>query len=365
MQRKRFLAVVAAALGVASLIPVATALGDDSGDEGGRLIQAATALPTSFTYQGRLTDGGSPANGVYDLRFILFDAETGGAQVGGIVAKEDVTVTNGLFSVELDFGAPAFQGDARWLEIAVRPGSGSGTTGYTILSPRQPVSPAPYALYAKAAGGVAVPFTAAGTTAGAPSTPQGLITVNQAGTGVAIAGNRTSTDASQYPAVLGTNSGGGAGVQGESTFATGIAVQGFAQGANGFGGYFSGPTGVKAVSSAASGAALDIDGAIKVSGVKPAAFEHTVVQAGPSQNTCPGAGPVVPHSATYLSVTDPNALVFITPVNSTVQVVTSVTYYGASAPAWCPGVTNRWAIYTTDGSAIPNGTKFNVLVISR
>lgn len=364
MQRKRILAVAAAALGVASLIPVATALGDDSGDDGGQLIQAATALPTSFTYQGRLTDGGSPANGVYDLRFILFDAETGGAQVGGIVAKEDVTVTNGLFSVELDFGAPAFQGDARWLEIAVRPGSGSGATGYTVLSPRQPVSPAPYALYAKAAGGFAVPFTASGTTAGAPSTPAGLMTVNQAGTGISIAGNRTSTDAAQYPAVLGTNSGGGAGVQGESTFATGVAVQGFAQGASGVGGYFWGPTGIKAVSSTPAGAALDIDGAIKVSGASPAAFVHTVVTAGVDKNTCPGDGGVhAADASTYLNVTDPNAMVFITPVNQTAA--TGISYYPAVAPGWCPGVTNRWVIYTMDGSAISNGTKFNVLVISK
>jgi hypothetical protein len=187
--------------------------------------------------------------------------------------------------------------------------------------------------------------------------------VNQAGTGIAIAGNRTSTDAAQYPAVLGTNAGGGAGVQGESTFATGVAVQGFATGASGTGGYFWGPTGVKAVASTGAGAAVEIDGAIKVSGSNPAAFEHTVVTSGPSQNTCPGAGPVLAHSATYLNVTDSNALVFITPVNQTVG--TAITYYPGSAPAWCPGVTNRWAIYTLDGSAIPNGTKFNVLVVSR
>ncbi|MCC7088529.1 MAG: hypothetical protein M9925_04300 [Chloroflexi bacterium] len=363
MRRKRFLVMVAAALGVVALIPVATALGDDAGGDDGRAIEAATALSTAFTYQGRLTDGGSPANGVYDLRFILWDTETGGAQVGSIVAKEDVTVTNGLFSVELDFGGSAFTGDARWLEIAVRPGSGTGATGYTILSPRQPVSPSPYAVFAKAAGGVAVPFTAAGTTAGAPSTPAGLITVNQAGTGLAIAGNRTSTDAAQYPAVLGTNAGGGAGVQGESTFATGVAVQGFAQGASGFGAYFSGPTGVKAVSSTPGGAALDIDGPIKVSGLNPAAYVHTVVTSGPSKNTCTGDVSHDPDAATFLTVTDSNAIVLITPVN--VLVGTALSYYPASAPAWCPGVTNRWVIFSTDGSAIPNGAKFNILVINQ
>ncbi len=362
MQRKRFLAAVAAALGVASLIPVATALGDDSGDGDGRLIESATALPTSFTYQGRLTDGGSPANGVYDLRFILFDAETGGAQVGGIVAKEDVTVTNGLFSVELDFGASAFQGDARWLEIAVRPGSGSGATGYTVLSPRQPVSPAPYALYAKAAGGFAVPFTAAGTTAGAPSTPQGLITVNQAGTGLAIAGNRTSTDASQYPAVLGTNSGGGAGVQGESTFATGIAVQGFAQGANGFGGYFSGTTGVKAVSSAPSGAALDIDGGIKVSGLNPAAFVHTATVANTNVPSCASAQcTLIDHP---LLNGNPNAMIIVTQRYNEGESSSGV-YNAHEIGVWYAPVPAKWTIFNEDLAAMPDGAKFNVLVIHK
>ena len=70
MRRKRFFAAVAAGLGLLALIPVASALGDGPG-ESGRNVEAATALGTGFTYQGRLTDAGSPANGTYDLRFIL------------------------------------------------------------------------------------------------------------------------------------------------------------------------------------------------------------------------------------------------------------------------------------------------------
>ncbi|HEY67233.1 MAG TPA: hypothetical protein G4N97_03055, partial [Thermoflexia bacterium] len=98
---------------------------------------------TAFTYQGRLTDGGSPANGHYDFKFQLYDAASDGNPVGSTVAQEDVAVSEGLFTVQLDFGTDAFTGEARWLEIGVRPGSG-GT--YTILSPRQPLTPAPYAL---------------------------------------------------------------------------------------------------------------------------------------------------------------------------------------------------------------------------
>src|SRR5690554_369979 len=65
------------------------------------------ALGTSFTYQGRLTDGGSPANGSYDFEFRLYDALDGGAQVGSTITKENVTVTDGHFTVLLDFGANA------------------------------------------------------------------------------------------------------------------------------------------------------------------------------------------------------------------------------------------------------------------
>ena len=214
LKSKRLIAAVMAALGIVAIVPVASALGDGPG-EPDRNIEAASALGTGFTYQGRLTDAGSPANGTYDLRFILYDAETAGAAVGSTVSKEDVAVSNGLFSVDIDFGAAAFNGDARWVEIAVRPGSATGS--HTVLSPRQPISPAPYALFAKAAAGIAVPFSANGTSAGAPSSTTGLFTVTQTGTGIAIAGNRTSTDSSLYPGVLGTNAGGGAGVQGEST----------------------------------------------------------------------------------------------------------------------------------------------------
>ncbi len=45
---------------------------------------------------------------------------------------------------ELDFGDKAFEGDERWLAIAVRCPAGSGT--YTTLNPRQLLSAVPYAL---------------------------------------------------------------------------------------------------------------------------------------------------------------------------------------------------------------------------
>ena len=88
----------------------------------------AQGVGTAFTHQGRLTDGGSPADGPYDFRCILYDAPAGGAQVGPIVSLEDVAVANGLFTIALDFGPTAFRGNARHLEIAVRPGASTAPT---------------------------------------------------------------------------------------------------------------------------------------------------------------------------------------------------------------------------------------------
>src|SRR5262249_50376206 len=105
----------------------------------------AAPLGSMFSYQGRLTDDGAPATGSYDLQFTLFGAQSGGAALAGPLTVEDTPVTNGLFTVSLDFGATAFNGDARWLEIGVRPGASTGN--FTTLSPRQPLLPAPYALF--------------------------------------------------------------------------------------------------------------------------------------------------------------------------------------------------------------------------
>jgi hypothetical protein len=98
---------------------------------------SAAPLTTAFTYQGQLKQDGVPLDGTVNLVFQLFDAETSGTQVGSNVARDAVPVANGLFSVELDFGVDAFEGSARWLQASV-----SGV----LLSPRQPLTPAPYAL---------------------------------------------------------------------------------------------------------------------------------------------------------------------------------------------------------------------------
>src|SRR6266571_7701586 len=103
---------------------------------------AALAQASSFTYQGRLTDGGTAANGNYDLQFAIFDSLSGGAQVGSTQTINTVPVSNGVFTVSLDFGANAFTGASRFLEISARPTGGS----FTLLTPRQQVTSTPYAI---------------------------------------------------------------------------------------------------------------------------------------------------------------------------------------------------------------------------
>jgi hypothetical protein len=93
------------------------------------------AQGTAFTYQGQLTENGAPANGSYDLTVSLFDAASGGTSVGTSNVFNDLLISNGLLTVTLDFGASAFNGAARWLEIGVRPGQSSD--GYASLTPRQ------------------------------------------------------------------------------------------------------------------------------------------------------------------------------------------------------------------------------------
>ena len=107
----------------------------------------AAPLGTAISYQGYLSDKGKPATDLYNLRFALYDAMTGGSLVGSpnTVTLSSVPVTNGLFSVALDFGSSAFLGDRRWLEIEVAP---NGSSSYTKLSPRTELRPDAYSLYA-------------------------------------------------------------------------------------------------------------------------------------------------------------------------------------------------------------------------
>jgi hypothetical protein len=113
------------------------------------LLPSVFCLPafsqgTAFTYQGRLDSGGNAANGFYDLRFAIYDMASGGAPQGSAVTNAATAVSNGLFTVTLDFGNQ-FPGAARWLDIGVRTNGGGA---FVPLSPRQALLPAPYAIHA-------------------------------------------------------------------------------------------------------------------------------------------------------------------------------------------------------------------------
>ena len=71
-----------------------------------------------------------------------------------MVSKNDLPVSGGLFTADLDFGAAAFDGQARWLEVAVRPGASTGA--YTTLAPRRALLANPYALYSNNTRGIVV-----------------------------------------------------------------------------------------------------------------------------------------------------------------------------------------------------------------
>jgi len=102
----------------------------------------------AFTYQGRLHNQGDPAQGAHEMYFTLYDAVVKGNVVSNTIKLYDVEVMNGYFTVDLDFGTSAyvFNGQSRWLNIEVKPADSKIEP--EILSPRQKISPVPYAAHA-------------------------------------------------------------------------------------------------------------------------------------------------------------------------------------------------------------------------
>ena len=136
-------------------------------------LSTALAQGTAFTYQGVLKDGANPASGNYDLLFTLYDSTNHpGTIIAGPLTNAATAVSNGLFTVTLDFGAGVFTGAGRWLEIGVR----TGGDPFAALSPRQAISSVPYAAYAMTPAGPQGPQGIQGVAGpvGAPG-PQGAI----------------------------------------------------------------------------------------------------------------------------------------------------------------------------------------------
>lgn len=100
------------------------------------LAWAQQPLTSAFTYQGELTQNGSPVTGPVSMRFLLYDSASGTNTLGAQII-DPVQVQAGVFTVELDFGSAVFNGEERWLEVIV---------GGQALAPRQRVAPTPYSL---------------------------------------------------------------------------------------------------------------------------------------------------------------------------------------------------------------------------
>jgi hypothetical protein len=114
--------------------------------------QRLCAQGTAFTFQGRLTDGRIPATGAYDFQFTLRDSATDGNQIGSPVVIAPLAVTRGLFTAVLDFGAGAFDGSRRWIEVSAR--TNGSSSAYTVLQPRTMLTATPYAIFKPSGGGL-------------------------------------------------------------------------------------------------------------------------------------------------------------------------------------------------------------------
>src|SRR6516225_1644250 len=110
-------------------------------------IVPVLAQSTAFTYQGLLNEDRAPANGFYDFRATLFATNSGGSACAGPVTESAVAVKNGVFVTSIDFG-DVFDGTNYWLQLAV---CTNGTGAFTLLSPRQQLTPVPYASFANTA----------------------------------------------------------------------------------------------------------------------------------------------------------------------------------------------------------------------
>lgn len=172
-------------------------------------LTTTQAQGTAFTYQGRLIDGGNPANGSYDISFAAYDATTAGNLIGAIVTNTAVGVSNGLFTTSVDLG-DIFTGNDLWLEIAV---STNAADTFSTIAPRQPLTATPYALFAKSAA------TAGGATPGTLVTSLNALKDDvtlEAGTNVVITPNGNSLTISS----AGAGGNGIWGVNGNNTYYT-------------------------------------------------------------------------------------------------------------------------------------------------
>jgi hypothetical protein len=107
----------------------------------------ADAQPTTaFTFQGQLNSGAAAATGLFDFQFTLFDNATNGAVIAGPLTNAAIAVTNAFFTAQVDFGAGAFSGPPRWLQVGVR--TNGSSEAFENLAPLQLVTAVPYSVTA-------------------------------------------------------------------------------------------------------------------------------------------------------------------------------------------------------------------------
>lgn len=134
------------------LLAVGLGLGVGIGFVAADALSAPEGVPHLVTYEGYLTQNGSPiADGPHDMWFRMFTTASGGSPVWQL-SQRSVTTSGGHFTVTLGDttdGQPAllpaaFSGGDMWLEVAV--------SAATEIVGRQRVVSVPYAL--RAANGV-------------------------------------------------------------------------------------------------------------------------------------------------------------------------------------------------------------------
>lgn len=191
-----------AAMLLAVLLPLSLAGGSAAAEET-TVAAVQSQLSTAFTYQGQLKRDGGLFSGACNFQFGLWDADADGNQPGDTQSLTDVTVTDGLFAVQLDFGNQ-FTGDERWLEVQVQC---DGDDDFTTLTPRVLLTASPYAIGLMP--GAQVEGTVASTS--------GVVRVVNYGVGTAVLGVAVPSEGVTY------------GILGNAFSPNGTAVSGYTE----------------------------------------------------------------------------------------------------------------------------------------
>jgi hypothetical protein len=319
---------------------------------------AAGPVGSGFTYQGKLTYNGAPANGQYDIRFTLWNSATAGIVVGG-PTEITLDLEDGLFTVQLNFG-DVFRGEERHLEIEVRPHDPPGGSWETLW-PRQPITAAPFAL------GLRFGAVIEGSTSSGGS---GLVVTNSGisgGDGIYAKNSSGLGGANGYSAVHAVSDAAvdGFGVVGDSRSPIGGAgVGGFSNGTDSAGvlGWTNSPSGVgvrATYNGGGGGAALEVNnGAIKVSGANRTAFQYAT-----TGHTCASNSAAMVDNP--LTNGNGDALLFVQPLYDAYGGFSEpvVPYYLPSDSADC--LAARWYLVQQDAGGFSGAEQYNILVIDQ